>query len=137
MSHLLKYSGKIDPLILDVAERGSSTSNLNLQHAVDIAQQRSRRGTVTHELRNTTKFNVQPYDHEILLALADYSLWTVQRVYEKGDEKFFGLLEPKIVLVHDVYDSSRYFKSKNYSRPKYNPLTRASINFDGWAQPEW
>ena len=34
MSHLLKYSGKIDPLILDVAERGSSTSNLNLQHAV-------------------------------------------------------------------------------------------------------
>ena len=54
MSHLLKYSGKIDPLILDVAERGSSTSNLNLQHAVDIAQQRSRRGTVTHELRNTT-----------------------------------------------------------------------------------
>ena len=70
MSHLLKYSGKIDPLILDVAERGSSTSNLNLQHAVDIAQQRSRRGTVTHELRNTTKFNVQPYDHEILLALA-------------------------------------------------------------------
>lgn len=137
MSHLLKYSGKIDPLILDVAERGSSTSNLNLQHAVDIAQQRSRRGTVTHELRNTTKFNVQPYDHEILLALADYSLWTVQRVYEKGDEKFFGLLEPKIVLVHDVYDSSRYFKSKNYYRPKYNPLTRASINFDGWAQPEW
>ncbi len=137
MSHLLKSSGKIDPLILDVAERGSSTSNLNLQHAVDIAQQRSRRGTVTHELRNTTKFNVQPYDHEILLALADYSLWTVQRVYEKGDEKFFGLLEPKIVLVHDVYDSSRYFKSKNYYRPKYNPLTRASINFDGWAQPEW
>ena len=37
MSHLLKYSGKIDPLILDVAERGSSTSNLNLQDAVDIA----------------------------------------------------------------------------------------------------
>ena len=70
MSHLLKYSGKIEPLILDVAERGSSTSNLNLQHAVDIAQQRSRRGTVTHELRNTTKFNVQPYDHEILLALS-------------------------------------------------------------------
>lgn len=26
---------------------------------------------------------------------------------------------------------------KNYYRPKYNPLTRASINFDGWAQPEW
>ena len=58
------------------------------------------------------------------------------RDVEKGDEKFFGLLEPKIVLVHDVYDSSRYFKSKNYYWPKYNPLTRASINFDGWAQPE-
>lgn len=79
-------------MILDVAERGSSTSNLNLQHAVDIAQQRSRRGTVTHELRNTTKFNVQPYDHEILLALADYSLWTVQRVYEKETKSSSGFL---------------------------------------------
>lgn len=137
MSHLLKYSGNINPLILDVAERGSSTSNLNLQHAVDIAQQRSRRGTATRELENTIKFNVQPYDHELLLALADYSLWTVQRVYEKGDEKFFGLLEPKITLVHDVYDSTRYFKSKNYYKPKYNPLTREAINFDGWVRPEW
>lgn len=106
MSHLLKYSGKIDPLILDVRARQQHVEPQPSACSVDIAQQRSRRGTVTHELRNTTKFNVQPYDHEILLALADYSLWTVQRVYEKGDEKFFGLLEPKIVLVHDVYDSS-------------------------------
>lgn len=39
MSHLLKYMDEIDPLILNVAERGSSTSNLNLQHAVDIAKE--------------------------------------------------------------------------------------------------
>ena len=70
-------------------ERGSSTSNLNLQHAV-TSRNSAAVAMVTHELRNTTKFNVQPYDHEIL-AGADYSLWTVQRVYEKGDESSSGL----------------------------------------------
>lgn len=91
MSHLLKYTHKIDPLVLDVAERGSSTSNMNLQHAVDVARERSRRGTRTKEMTNAVRFNVQPYDHELLLSLTDYCLWCVQRVFEKGDAKYYRL----------------------------------------------
>ncbi|NMM94700.1 hypothetical protein [Bifidobacterium oedipodis] len=137
MSHLLKYTHKIDPLILDIAERGSSTSNMNLQHAVDVARERSRRGTLTKEMNNKVKFNVQPYDHELLLSLTDYCLWSAQRVFEKGDTKYYKLLESKIKLVHDVYDQSRYEKSKNYYRTKYNPLTAEAIGFADWRKPEW
>lgn len=136
MSHLLKYTHKIDPLVMDIAERGSSTSNMNLQHAVDIARARSRRGA-TAELNNDIKFNVQPYDHELLLSLTDYCLWTVQRVFEKGDAKYYRLLDSKIKLVLDIYDQSRYEKSKNYYTSKYNPLNAEAIGFDQWACPAW
>lgn len=127
MSHLLKYTGQTDPLILDVVERGSSTSNMNLQRAVDFAKSR-RKNNSSKPLTNTFKFNVQPYDHEPLLALADYSLWTVQRAYEKQDIKFYELICPKISLIMDVYDHKRYDKSKNYYTPKYNPLTIEAID---------
>ena len=137
MSHLLKYSHKIDPLILDIAERGSSTSNMNLQHAVDTARERSRRGTRTREMTNDVRFNVQPDDHELLLAVTDYCLWCVQRVYERGDAKYYRLLSDKITLIHDVYDRSRYAESKNYYRPRYNMLTAEAIGFDKWRKPQW
>lgn len=136
MSNLLKDKARIDPLIVDVAERGSSTSNLNLQNAVSLAHTRSLRGSRTRELRNRIKFNVQPYDHELLLALADYSLWTVQRVYERGDGKYLGLLGGKVTLVLDLYDSTRYEGHHNYYT-KYNPLTPESIGFNEWRRPEW
>lgn len=136
MSNLLKDKAKVNPLIVDVAERGSSTSNVNLQEAVTLAHTRSLRGSRTKELTNDIKFNVQPYDHELLLALADYSLWTVQRVYEKGDDKYLGLLDGKIALVLDLYDNTRYERHLNYYT-KYNRLTPQAIGYKEWHQPEW
>lgn len=137
MSQLMKTSYEVNPLIMNVAVRGSATSNKNLQDAVRLAHARSLRGSSTIELRNTITFNVQPYDRELLLSLADYSLWTVQRVYERGDDKYLLLLDPKINLVLDVYDDSRYQGAKNYYTPKYNPLTAQAIGFDEWQQPFW
>lgn len=136
MSNLLKDKAKVNPLIVDVAERGSSTSNVNLQEAVTLAHTRSLRGSRTKELKNDIKFNVQPYDHELLLALADYSLWTVQRVYEKGDDKYLGLLDGKVALVLDLYDNTRYERHLNYYT-KYNRLTPQAIGYKEWHQPEW
>jgi hypothetical protein len=130
LSHLLKDKASIEDLVVDVAERGSSTSNVNLQHALEIAHKRSLKSNHTGELTDGIRFNVQPYDEDPLLALADYGLWAVQRVYERGDEKFYKLMKSKIVLVLDLYDEIRYAGWKNYYRPRNNPLTCAAIRFE-------
>jgi hypothetical protein len=129
LSHLLKDKSSISGLVVDVAERGSSTSNVNLQNALKIARERNLKSNRPGELPDGVRFNVQPYDEDPLLALSDYGLWAVQRVYERGDEKFYRLMKKKIVLVLDLYDSLRYEGWKNYYNPRKNPLTCAAIRY--------
>lgn len=126
LSHLLMDKGKYDGLIIDVAERGSSTSNRNLQHAVEMARELSLRGKRTKPLEHGFKFNVQPYDEEPLLALPDYGLWAVQRLFERGDEKYYNLLIDRIRLVLDLYEPRPYPQHNNYYT-RYNPLTCEAI----------
>ncbi|MEK0210022.1 hypothetical protein WM015_08035 [Bifidobacterium mongoliense] len=128
LSHLIKDKASINGLIVDVAQRGSSTSNNNLHHALEIAHSRSINNRRMRELGDGIKFNVQPYDEDPLLSLSDYGLWAVQRVFERGDEKFYQLIKAKIVLVHDLYDQSNYAQYKNYYTPR-NPLSCEAIHY--------
>lgn len=136
MSHLIKDKDKIDPLILDIAGRGNSTSNSNLEQAVRIAQKRSVRGKIPRVLDNQIRFNVQPFDHELLLSITDYCLWTVQRVYERGEDEYFEMLKSKISLVLDLYDSTKYDKNKNYYTRR-NLLSATAVGFESWEKPLW
>lgn len=130
MSHLIKDKGKYPKLVLNIAGRGNTTSNVNLKRSLAIAQERTRNST--NNLPNidasNIKFNTQPYSNEPLLAITDYALWAVQRVFEKGDLYFYNLLlnNNKIPLVLDLYDTKHYKNSENY-RTKRNPL-----NVDCW-----
>lgn len=134
MSHLLSLMpSSVDPLILNIADRGNSTSNTNLQNAVDIARGGASHGSGTKQLASDIRFNVQNYDREPLLALIDYCLWTVQRVYEKGDDKYLTLLQPKIKLVLDVYDRSKREHPMSYT--DRDRLTPQAIGFDSWVKP--
>ena len=63
---------------------------------------------------------------EPLLCVADYLSWSVQRVFEKGEIRFYDYLQQKIRLVVDLYDMDRYAGSANYYDPKRNPLTAAN-----------
>lgn len=122
LSHLLKDKGGYEKLVINIAERGSSTGNNNLEDALSQAHMRhsKRRGT---SYDADIKFNVQKYSSEPILAIVDYALWTVQRVFEKGETRFYDALQAKLPTIIDLYDTVNYGNYKNYYGPR-NPLTK-------------
>ncbi len=132
LSHLLKNKiEKEHKLVLNVSERGSSTKHHNLTLALEkakerLAETRTRKNTgekvSRHDINANTVFNVQNPTQEPLLCVADYFCWTIQRVFEKGETRFYDFLLPQISLVVDLYDTNNFYEWRNYYSPK-NPLT--------------
>jgi len=126
LSHLLKNKFEsLDRIILNVAERGKCTKNANLEISLKKAQMRFK--DMNHEKDIITKivFNVSTPTVEPLLNLADYFCWSVQRVFEKGDIRYYKYLKNKISIVADIYDYEKTGSVngwKNYYDKK-NPLT--------------
>ncbi len=123
LSHLLKNKLQAgDDLILNIAERGNTTKNANLTTALNKATERFQRNNNGGVVMTKVVFNVQNPRTEPLLCLPDYLCWAVQRVFERGEPRYYDFVEDKISLVVDLYDSEHYEESKNYYR-KGNPLT--------------
>lgn len=53
-----------------------------------------------------------------LLQVVDYMLWTVFRVYEKDEFRFFDYMKEKINFIYDIFDGTQ--KGTVYN--KENPL---------------
>ncbi len=125
LSHLIKNKlNKGGKLILDIASRGSSTKNQNLQSALEKAirkNSKKRKPVATNVV-----FNVQNHLMEPLLNTADYFCWSIQRLFERGETRYYNFLKDKISLVVDLYDSANYAKSGNYYTEK-RPLTKANV----------
>jgi hypothetical protein len=126
LSHLIKNKLKMgSELVLNVAQRGNSTSNRNLQMALEKAMGRFLRNRQPEEMCTRVTFNVQNQHTEPLLNVADYLCWSVQRVFEKGEMRFYDYMRDRIKLVLDLYDTANYRKSGNYYR-RDHPLTTAN-----------
>jgi len=124
LSHLIKNRlKKPQRLVLNIAERGSSTRTKVLDSALAKALSRAGRRWQQDELRSEVVFNVQTPSREPLLTVADYLSWSVQRVFERGQTRFYDYLRDKIRLVVDLYDSSRFAGNGNYYDHHRNPLT--------------
>lgn len=129
LSHLLKnkfHSG--ERMILNIAEKGTSTKNQNLILALEKAKERFAkklnkktiaeakdflevldRGLVNRkDIQADVVFNVTKPLQEPLLNVADYLCWTVQRVFEKGETRYYDFVREKISVVADLYDVDRY-----------------------------
>ncbi|HEY3762272.1 MAG TPA: hypothetical protein VGN23_11050 [Verrucomicrobiae bacterium] len=104
------------------AERGSSTRARVLDEAHAKASGRAVKHWNTDDLKAEVVFNVQTPMREPLLAVPDYLGWAVQRVFEKGQTRYYDYLKEKIRLVTDLYDSEKNADNKNYYDEK-NPLT--------------
>ena len=57
------------------------------------------------------------------LQATDYFLWSLQRLWERGDERYLRLLWPAVGLVHDVDDKRLaqygvYYTQKNPVPPE-------------------
>lgn len=121
LSHLLKNKlDKYSRLVLNIAQRGSSTSEVNLEISRDKAFDRS---SLANGKKCKVVFNVQDFKNEPLLSITDYASWAVQRVFEMGDTRHYDFIQEKISLVVDIYDFTKYKGSKNYYT-KENPLTK-------------
>lgn len=123
LAHLIKGRMKRPgTLVLNVAERGSSTREKVLTRALAIATERAQKKWGEEGAQSRVVFNVQTPLAEPLLTVADYLCWAVQRVFEQGDVRHYNYLAAKIRLVVDLYDREKYERSRNYY-DKRNPLT--------------
>lgn len=78
---------------------------------------------------NIRIFLQQP-SHLPLLQVIDYVLWTVFRVYEKNDFRYFNFIREKIKLVHDIFDVQAnqyygtFYTDKNpLEQKKWSPIS--------------
>ena len=123
LSHLIKNRVKRNgKLVLNVAARGSSTRDKVLTDALSLATERALKKWSKEELQSHVVFNVQSPRTEPILNIADYLCWAVQRVFEKGETRYYDYLQERIRLVVDLYDSDNYAGYKNFYDKK-NPLT--------------
>jgi hypothetical protein len=123
LSHLLKNKFEIDgKLILTISERGTSTKNNNLIKALEKAKIRFSKVKPDKETKTEIVFNIQNPTKEPLLTVADYMCWAVQRVFERGETRYYDFIQDKISLLIDVYDTEKYSGNKNYYNER-NKLT--------------
>lgn len=123
LSHLLKnklQSG--GDLVLNIAKRGNSTKNSNLDIALRKAVERYHKRNRTAPVSTKVVFNIQTPATEPLLCIPDYFCWSIQRVFEKGETRYYDYLLEKIPVVIDIYDQAHYQNNEYYYSPRH-PLT--------------
>jgi hypothetical protein len=138
LSHLLKNKlQKGERMVLNIAEKGTSTKNNNLTLALEKAKERfikklnrSSADVVLEgnkirkrsDVQASIVFNETNPLREPLLNVADYMCWAIQRVFEKGETRYYDFIKEKVSLVVDLYDIENYKDGKNFYSPK-RPLT--------------
>jgi hypothetical protein len=127
LSHLLKNKlNSYEALVLNISHRSKCTTHTNLSIGLDKAIDISTKKYPGKDNACKVVFNVQYPSTEPLLNIADYFCWAVQRVFERGETRFYDYLNDKISLVIDLYDSENFEKSGNYYNRK-KPLTKHNL----------
>ena len=114
LSHLLHDKLEADcKMVLNIAKRGTSTRHDNLELSLQKAIARFNRQYPDSIVNSQVVFNVQDQLTEPLLNIADYLCWSIQRVFEKGETRFYDHVQDKIKLVVDLYDNEGIESSAN------------------------
>lgn len=102
------------------AKRGNRNRTSALKRQLEHARANFRR---RHGIKTIAPIEIIPDSAEQSAGLqaADYFLWALQRLYERGEERYWGYVAPKASLVHDVDDTRRKDYGEYYT--KENPLT--------------
>lgn len=107
LAHLLKNKlNDFDNLVLNIAHRSKCTThtnlNIGLEKAIDISRNKNP------DKCNCCKivFNVQYPTTEPLLNISDYFLWALQRLFERGETRYYDFICEKFSFILDVYDKT-------------------------------
>ena len=99
-----------------------AVAKVKLTEAEQLALEKAQNRNHVTLLQTRVVFNVLDHRIEPLLNIADYFCWAVQRLFERGEIRYYNFLKDQISLVVDLYDSKNYPNSGNYYTPK-KPLT--------------
>lgn len=66
---------------------------------------------------NEIRIFIQQSSQLPMLQVVDYLLWTINRVYERGDFRYYRFMKEKISLVQDIFDMEKY--PNTYYKPDY------------------
>lgn len=115
LSHLLKNKlNAYSKLVLNISHRSKCTTHSNLQKGLDKAINRAN--SKNPEKANDCKvvFNVQQPTTEPLLNISDYFCWAIQRVFERGETRYYDYISEQVALVQDIYDFKKWGSGRNY-----------------------
>ncbi|SDF15837.1 hypothetical protein SAMN04487996_10990 [Dyadobacter soli] len=120
LSHLLKNKlNKYDRLILNIASRSNCTTHSNLKRGLEKSIKRSILRNPGQANDCEVFFNVQEPTLEPILNIADYFCWAIQRIFEKGETRFYDFVSNKVSQVIDIYDFENFRKPNGNSGAHY------------------
>ena len=115
---------KHDAYDIFFARRGKSDRTQALMTALETARQRfAAQWGISHHatirILPTTPVETRG------LQVADYFLWALQRLYERGEDRYVLYLQPSFRFIHDIDDTRRAQYGAYYTRK--NPLSREAL----------
>jgi len=116
---------KADQNVITFARRGKSAREEALRQAIRRAQDNFERDVGIVARRLTKVIPSVPSESHGLQAV-DYFLWAVQRLYEKGEDRYFNFLASKFRLIMD-FDDTRSGKPYGTWYSDGNPLTKEKM----------
>jgi hypothetical protein len=119
LSHLLKNKlNAYERLVLNISHRSKCTSHTNLQKGLMKAIHRANSKSPDKANDCNVVFNVQQPTTEPLLNLADYFCWAIQRVFERGETRYYDYISEQVAMVQDIYDFEKWKRGGNYYNRK-------------------
>jgi Protein of unknown function (DUF3800) len=115
---------KEESYVIQFSRRGNRARTEALQNAIEHARNNLR---ATWGIEATSPIEImaaKPADAGGLQAV-DYMLWALQRLYERGEERYWEYVAAKASLVHDVDDTRENGYGVYYT--KKNPLKKESL----------
>jgi hypothetical protein len=106
------------------ARKGKSARSQALGQAITRAKANFERAHGKPSDRPTRIISTFPREFAGLQVI-DYYLWALQRLYERGEDRFFNLLSDSYKLIMDLDDRRNKNYGEYYSAP--NPLTQQKI----------
>lgn len=112
---------KADHFELVFASRGEKDRSKALELALQKAQQIYEQNFGIKTKHTVNVINSSPVNHPCLQA-TDYFLWALQRFYEKGEDRFWSFVWPKVRAVYDMDETREHSFGTIYTPQK--PLTK-------------
>jgi hypothetical protein len=89
------------------SKMGNITRESNMKNALEKAKE-----TFNLKWKNKESSDIKIFIQEpsqiMPLQVIDYIIWTINKVYEKNDMRFYNYIKDKIGLIHDIMDTKKY-----------------------------